>query len=265
MLLLCLTAASCSGSKNAAKEPDLSAGVATSSQNVPDSKEILDAVCVQYIPWHEVSLQGKISMDGLPLDPSVKIYMIRDKQLLISVRAPIVGEVARVEIADGELLLVNRMKKTYTRTSLDKLLSRLDMTLENIQDIFLGRVFVLGQGTLSSQTYDSVSAIKSQNKEILILPVKQSPIAAYGFTISPEYRLSSLFAETTDGVYNALANYKWQHDTDKKDIILTITAGDIVFKPIFSFQAPDFTPKPLERIKINPKWKEVSIKDLMQF
>lgn len=269
--LICIAAAACSGQKEAAAPDaalprDLQAvSQAMTPANPHDTQSTLEAICTLYAPWHEVSLQGKMSMKGLPLDPSAKIYMIRGRQILVSVRAPIIGEVARVEIADGEILLVNRMKKVYAHENLDRFLSAVDMSVEDLQDIFLGRVFVLGQGTLSQQNQGMMAVTRDPADGFVITPKRQPDIASYGFTLTPDYLLQVLFAESADGRYSASALYTWRGENGKKDVDLTVTAGDLQFKPEFSFQAPDFSPKPLERVRINSNWKKVSVRELMRF
>ena len=58
-------------------------------------------ITAYYDDWKTVTLSGKLHIDGLPISPSAKIYMERGKKLVISLRAPLLGEVGTLE-ADSE-------------------------------------------------------------------------------------------------------------------------------------------------------------------
>ena len=64
-----------------------------------------------YSNWGSVELNGKFRCSLLPISATVKIYMKKDKEIMASVRAPFVGEVARVEVAEDSVLIVNKMKQ----------------------------------------------------------------------------------------------------------------------------------------------------------
>lgn len=97
-----------------------------SSQNIVDADERLlavDSITASWEAWTSVGISGKFRMAGLPLSPSVKIYMVRDSSIFISLRAPLVGEVGRAEIADSTLLVVNKMNKTYVEEPIARALA----------------------------------------------------------------------------------------------------------------------------------------------
>lgn len=90
------------------KNPDPVAApdsVAASPDSVPpeiiiDIKAAVDSISSGYdSEWLALSMQGKLSFTGLPIRPNVKIYMKRGESIIMSARAPIFGEVARVEIS----------------------------------------------------------------------------------------------------------------------------------------------------------------------
>ncbi len=228
-----------------------------------ETKSVLDAVASRYTPWYEVMLDGKLSMKGLPIDPSAKIYMLRDKQVIISVRAPIMGEVARIEITDTDVVMANRLKKIYSGVPTDRFLSKVDMTVGDVQDILMGRIFVMGQGVLGNGNADSMVVTEAPSDSWIITPLRQPANASYGFTVTPDYQLQILFAESADGRYQASAEYEWKGDDGRKDVVLTVMADDRTFVPEFSFKAPDFSPKPLSRFVPGNGWKQVSLREFM--
>lgn len=77
--------------------------------------KFLNIIISSYTPWQSVELNGKLQMERLPLTPSVRIYMEYKQKIFISVRAPFVGEVGRVEIDSTQVVAVNRLKKCMCR------------------------------------------------------------------------------------------------------------------------------------------------------
>lgn len=235
----------------------------TNTLSAQESQKIVSKVASGYNSWEGVAINGKMSMKGLPIDPSAKIYMERGKQLLISVRAPILGEVARIEIADGEILLLNRMKKVYARESLDKFLSKVNMSLEDVQDIFLGRIFLLRDGNSSAILSESVSLGRKGEEKTYSL-IEETEAAKIVFYLNEKYQLSGISAESYGGNYTADASYNWKDEKGKIDIDLNVKADDKSFNPIFSLDAPDFSGKAMSRATIGNGWSEVSIKNFMR-
>lgn len=270
--LTCLTLTACSATKQAAigmtgaqqTQQINDVHITESHTSAKTADAILTAVSSQYQPWKEVNIEGKMSMDGLPLDPTAKIYMKHGEELLISLRAPIVGEVARIEIADGEILAVNRLKKVYMREDLQRFLNHINFSLTDVQDIFLGRIFVLGKGTLDLHNSKDMTVNMISTDNYAITPQKQPVNANYGFSTTSDYKLCTLTAKSADGRYHADADYVWGKDNESKDIELAIKADNHIYKAIFRFKAPDYNPKAMQRIEINKKWKQLSIREFFK-
>ncbi len=77
--------------------------------------------------------------------------MKRGESLMISVRVPLKGEVARLEADKDSVLVVNKLNNTYVRESLEQASKLADITLSDLQDVFIGRVFIAGKGTLTKK------------------------------------------------------------------------------------------------------------------
>lgn len=109
----------------------------------------LDAVLRHYNDWETVEMTGKLRASGLPLNPTVKLYMAKGSEISVSVRAPFVGEAGRIEISGDTLTAVNRMKRVYCKESLSGILSGYPGFISDLQSLLLGRIVVLGSGELS--------------------------------------------------------------------------------------------------------------------
>ena len=114
----------------------------TSASRILTLEEIAvatDTIIANYdSDWNDLSMQGKLSFDGLPMSVSVKLYMKRGESIILSARAPIFGEVARVEVCQDSIVFINKHTRTYNVQSLTGLNVDAKAYLCDLQDILLG-------------------------------------------------------------------------------------------------------------------------------
>lgn len=164
----------------------------------PDAAQALEPVYSRYSQWQSVELSGKLTVSSLPLRPSVKIFMQRGSRLLVSVTAPFVGEVGRVDLTRDSVLLINRMRKTYCREATGQLFRICPTALSDIQDVLLGRVFSLDKGTLSAANADDFEVYECEEPAgaLMAIPDNQThaQLFTYGFQTDASGMLSLLIA-----------------------------------------------------------------------
>lgn len=159
-----------------------------SAQELLSGKKAVAAVeeiTKSYRPWRSASWNGRLKSDMLPVSVTVKAYMLRDSLTLISLRAPLVGEVARVEIDNKSLLIANKMNKRYVRYDLGNFGARSRMVHSNLQDILIGRVTVIGKGTLSKADCKEVDIYSIGSDGWLVAARLPEEIggASYGYAV----------------------------------------------------------------------------------
>lgn len=154
---------------------------------------VIEDLIRSYMPWQSVEFNGKIKYDKLPVNPTVKMYMECDSLIQISVRAPLVGEVGRLELTRGNITVVNRMKRTFFSESTDNLMDMYPGIISDIQSIFLARVTVLGSGQLGYDNYDTVSVEEDREGNWMVIPQSRG-IAdlRYGYIVGPNSRTKAL-------------------------------------------------------------------------
>lgn len=162
-----------------------------------DAAHIIESISDGYKNWSRAAWSGKLSTDMLPLSATMKVYMEKGKLTLISVRAPFVGEVGRVEIDPGSVLIVNKMKHCYYRRSIADISQMSPDLTEDIQALLLGRMFVVGQGELSKKSADRVSIFPASGEGCyMILPDVPDYLSqvVYGFSTDADNRLATFVA-----------------------------------------------------------------------
>lgn len=150
---------------------------------------VVNAITQGYNDWQTVSISGKLKMKGLPLSPSVKIYMEKDSLLIISFRAPFVGEAGRAEITSDSVLAVNRMKKVYFKESLQDFMKYYPGTVGDLQELILGRIMIPGNGSDLVSAQDDLE-IYIQEEELAVIPGEGLQVEGfgYGYLLYPDGR-----------------------------------------------------------------------------
>lgn len=179
------------------------------STSVSSFNPVIDDIIQSYLPWTNVEFQGKLRTDKLPLQPTVKIYMVCDSLVQISVRVPLLGEVGRLNWTKDEILIVNKLKKTYVRESSQKFFEMYPTAMSDLQNIFLARVVILGSGSLSYENSSEVLIEPTGDGDWILMPDtgdKNIPFM-YGYLISQNGRTAALTGATGKGSLEILYSY----------------------------------------------------------
>lgn len=216
-----------------------------------------------YTDWNSCELSGKLYMDGLPLNPSVKIYMEKGRKLMLSIRASILGEVGRIEISDGNILAVNKLKKVYVWEKVSNLMGGLPITVSDIQDALLGRAFLIGEGTLSMNNYAlaTIECYDSDNWIIVPLSRPQGLHADYGFSADGNARLRMLFAVYGNDLTGSL---EYAYQGKKTDITFTFTEGTKGMDARLSLDAPKWNATAMGSFKPDKNYRKVGINEFLK-
>lgn len=144
--------------------------------------------------WQTASLSGHLEMDGLPLNPTLKVGMLYDKTIALSVRAPFLGEVATAEIDTDSVFIVNRMNRTYVAESISHLFENYPVSVADMQNLLLRRAFIPSRGLLTPDIATDVE-ITPSGDSFAILPNSASSIPGflYGYEMSADNKLTALF------------------------------------------------------------------------
>lgn len=164
--------------------------------------------------WETATLKGKLKMQGLPLSPNVKIFLKKDSLVSISLTAPLLGEVGRLDLTPDSVLVVNKMSKTYWALSEDQLPEKVatkivntgddsnteNLTsgkgslgviggIKNVQDLLLANFFLPGID-LQEVELDEVIDIYADGDQLNVVPKGEAEIEGvkYGFVIDQYFK-----------------------------------------------------------------------------
>lgn len=194
-----------------------------------DQQRMARLITASYTPWQTVELSGSLHADKLPLNPSVKILMEHNRMIQVSVRAPFVGEVVRIDVTTDSIIAVNKLKRAYWAESLNDAVKNMPLTVGALQDLLLERIFLLDAGTLSTSNYTRTN-ISHEPDCWLVVPGYQ-PLdgrVQYGFMVDDAGQLGATYITTETGSHTALCEYIPDKDKTKMEVSVE-TDGKLFF------------------------------------
>lgn len=234
----------------------------TNSTQTSDLQNPLNIITAHYTQWNIVRLNGKIKVDGLPIKPSTKIYMRKGELIRISLQAPLVGEVARIEIDNNHILIANKLKNVYFEEETEKILSNASLKISAIQDMLLGRAFLIDKGTITPKMKNLIDIQSNDNNGWIILPKKDSNIGKYAFNTFPDGKLSAIYAQSDNNTISTSAVY--DYNNNDTEIEINFISNNKQIKAILTYNSPDWDANEIETLKISDKWKKVSFNDFLK-
>lgn len=246
-------------------------GGAAKAQDAPvplaadQKQEIIDSVTAAYTDWNEISFSGKLSSPMLPVTASVKIYMVRDSVTLVSVTAPIIGEAARIEIDSDKAILVNKLNSSYASVTMAEIEPVCPGGLSAIQNLLLARVNILGKGQLEPAEAGEVELYDTGEGSWMLLPeqdIEKAPYVYFYTLGAATLRLERLAVLAQDGSGEADCFYSY----GDKDTSLRMQAvfGGRTVEATLKLNAPDKTPKSMNRIQLGTKYRQTDLKGVLK-
>lgn len=256
------------------KNPDPVAAldsVAASPDSVPpeiiiDIKAAVDSISSGYdSEWLALSMQGKLSFTGLPIRTNVKIYMKRGESIIMSARAPIFGEVARVEISPDSVTCINKHSRSYCSYPLGGMAPGL---IADAQDILLGQVAVPGYGRMTDGIAARCEWLGLKDREgIMMYPdstLQMKGVDCAFIMDSQDWQLNSFVMLLTQA--KSLIETAYSYGSEGWTLGLKFTMGD---KPPMQGELqlsyPDYAPMPLTFTDAGAKYRKTDFKGLMKF
>lgn len=185
-LLLFAIAALASCSKKVVPVDDDNGTVIVTNENV-------DMSVFYQADWRTFKSGGNVEIgsNSKSLNSSMQMKMIRNKSIYVSLR-PVLGiEAAKMVINGDSILLVDKLHKRYIYEKASLLTNGIPVTVGALQDIFLGRAFELGKGSLTQDMKDDFTISVKDNK-VVLTPKNQFNGFDYNFVYDSRNNIMSL-------------------------------------------------------------------------
>ena len=247
-------------------DPAMDGGSVARVMSAAEIAVAADTIIANYdSDWTDLSMQGRLQFDGLPMSVNVKIYMKRGESIIMSARAPIFGEVARVEVNPDSIVFVNKHTRTYNSQPFGSLGVDTKAYLCDLQDIMLGQVAFPGHGRLTREIALDSQWIAMPEDNSLIYPDPEMQVAGteYGFVMDSScWQLSSFVLMLKPGI---VLETGYRYGKQGWTLTLEITLPKKKMQGEVELSYPDYEPSPLEFTSLAGKYRKVDFKDLMKF
>ncbi len=248
-------------------EPQPEENSASRLMTVEEIAVATDTIIANYdSEWSDLSMQGKLSFDGLPMSVSVKLYMKRGESIILSARAPIFGEVARVEICQDSIVLINKHTRTYTVQPIAGLNVESKAYLCDLQDILLGQIAFPGHGRITPEVALLSQWIDLPTDDALIYPSPELQVEGteYGFVMdSLCWQMKSFVLMLSKTGVVVETKYLYGDKGWTLGIEISLPKKKLGGEAQLSY--PDYNPTPLEFTTLGSKYRKVDFKELMRF
>lgn len=222
-----------------------------------EASKSLESLTKGYSDWQTAEISGKITSLNIFVKPSIKIFMRRGAEMLLSVRVPFKGEVARLELDRDSVVVVNKLNATYVRESLEELTRIADVTISDIQDVFLGRAFIAGRGTLGPKDSKRVDLYSVPDGYLVVpAPSAADALLNYGFYTYTDGRVDQLLLNSL--IDDTVAELEYVYDKKHTDLNLTFMRKGKPREFSVELDRPRFGGEGFGRIGIQSGFRQLS-------
>lgn len=248
----------------AAEEIEVEVAEIIIPEEIPDSISF-DLEWPSYEAWNNVVLAGKLKMKGLPLSPSVRIYMKRDSLIDLSLRAPFMGEVGRMQLSCDSVIAVNKVNKTYIKANVADFLKYYPGGIGDVQDLLLGRFFLPGID-LDEVEPEDVTEIFYEDGQYNVVPIGDAEIAGikYGFVVD-EFFNPLMLIIIPENRENMEASVIYEKKLQGYDLRMEIQEGNNIFGFTLELKDPEWGGEVPKNLEIGKKLKEVTLSEFLKF
>ena len=152
----------------------------------------LEAIIPTLGDWQTMQTGGNIKLEaGSSFSSSVQVRMVRDQDIFISLRPALGIEVGKLLITADSVYVIDKVHKRYIAEKVSLLTAGVPVTVKDVQDIFLGRAFIIGKGTLNDALKDQVTVGKA-GTSTTVTPNEHYKGHSYTFTYDKSTHIVSL-------------------------------------------------------------------------
>lgn len=235
-----------------------------------EKKEALTAITSSYINWNTATIDAKVKVEGIPVSITARIQMERGKRIVVSLRAPLLGEVARAAVTADTLLLINKSNNTYCVENLTERLAGIPAGVEELQNALLARAFVVGSGQLSVRNADSVEITPVADEEgnaagWMVLPEAveaDGTEVSYGFATDADGRLSQFVAMTAEQTAALGCTYTYDYTTTRLEAAAANNGKS--YTASLSYNAPSYNSITVEMPEISPSARQLDFRTFLK-
>ena len=192
IIALGLLMTACGTIKKASSQTTSTTNPPTSTTTTTAATDPLQSILATLGDWQTMQTGGNISLKGgSNFSSSIQVRMVRDQAIFISLRPMLGIEVGRLLITADSLYAVDKVHKRYIAEKVSVLTAGIPVTVSDVQDMFLGRPFLIGKGTLS-KTLEAMVTTSDKGGSLTVTANEQYKGYGYAFAFDKSSHIVSL-------------------------------------------------------------------------
>ena len=264
-LVATLVLGSCSTTKKAGETTVTDAAI-----SLPLKQRLVNTLD-SYKDWSTFRTSGKIVIGGKQqFSSTMQLSMVKGKSISVSIR-PLLGiEMGKIFITSDSIIVLNKFEKYYIAENLKMISNGIPMNINDMQNIFLARMFELGKGALTADAPTLQSIEKGEGSMMNVTLVPENLGFSYTFAVKGNKEVKALKV-SLDGVSkDYYVNYYDHSSTDYGKIANTFELSSMMdgqkislkfeYDPMYEEWDKPFT----ERMPIDSRYHRVDGKALLQ-
>lgn len=264
-LVATLVLGSCSTTKKAGETTVTDAAI-----SLPLKQRLVNTLD-SYKDWSTFRTSGKIVIGGKQqFSSTMQLSMVKGKSISVSIR-PLLGiEMGKIFITSDSIIVLNKFEKYYIAENLKMISNGIPMNINDMQNIFLARMFELGKGALKADAPTLKSIEKGEGSMMNVTLVPENLGFSYTFAVKGNNEVKALKV-SLDGVSkDYYVNYYDHSSTDYGKIANTFELSSMMdgqkislkleYDPMYEEWDKPFT----ERMPIDSRYHRVDGKTLLQ-
>lgn len=158
----------------------------------------LETIVESYGSWEKLRVPVTVELNA-PKSVTISgtAFMERGKSIMIMLKY-FGFEIGSLYLTNDTVMVIDKVHKSYARENVRKFLGGFDVNISNIQDLLLGRVFVVGKNSLTVGDLAGADTELVSPQQWIMIPKKKSSAIEYGFTFMPADILRALICQTAD-------------------------------------------------------------------
>lgn len=224
MTLAMLSVTSCKSSGKATSGQNYkSASSEEVNENSGDLKQRFSKIVSSYKDWTTFKASGKVTIGGTKtFSSSMQLMMVKGKCISISIKPMLGIELGKIYITNDSVIVLNKMEKYYIAENLKMISNGIPLNIDDMQNIFLARMFELGKGTITAdaQTVESITPASDGMMCVKLAPKDLG--LNYTFTVKGNGAVRSLMISFNGSISDFFVNYYDFKATDYGKIADTI-------------------------------------------
>lgn len=255
---------SCSSAKKATE-------TTTDGDATAEMRQRFEKTIDSYKEWSTFRTSGRIKIGGSQkFSSSMQLQMVRGKSISVSIRPMLGIEMGKIYITSDSIIVLNKFEKYYIAENLKLISNGVPMNIDDMQNIFLARMFELGKGTLTADAATLKSVAKGEGSMMNVTLEPKGLGFSYTFAVKSNCEVKALRVAVEGLEKDYYVNYYDHSNTDFGKIAntfeLTSTMGDqdislkFEYEPMYNEWNKAFT----DRMPIDSRYRRVDGRALLK-